>query len=56
MKKLIILLIATMLFTTKAIGIKSRNLVGGIEARGGQPQDYDQLNLSLWAMTKHDLK
>ena len=33
MKKLIILLIATMLFTTKVYGIKSRNLVGGIEAR-----------------------
>ena len=33
MKNLITLLIATMLFTTKALGIKSRNLVGGIEAR-----------------------
>ena len=33
MKKLIILLIATMLFTTKVYGIKSRSLVGGIEAR-----------------------
>ena len=33
MKKLIILLIATMLFTTKALGIESGNLVGGIEAR-----------------------
>ena len=33
MKKLIILLIATMLFTTKVYGIKSRNLVGAIEAR-----------------------
>ena len=33
MKKLIILLIATMLFTTKALGIKSGNLVGWIEAR-----------------------
>ena len=33
MKKLIILLIATTLFTTKALGIKSGNLVGGIEGR-----------------------
>lgn len=33
MKKLIIPLIATTLFTTKAYGIKSRNLVGAIEAR-----------------------
>ena len=33
MKNLITLLIATMLFTTKAFGIKSRNLVGGMEAR-----------------------
>ena len=33
MKKLIILLIATVLSTTKAFGIKSRNLAGGIEAR-----------------------
>ena len=41
MKKLIILLIATMLFTTKVYGIKSRNLVGGIEAR-----DYNYCFLS----------
>ena len=33
MKKLIILLIATVFSTTKAFGIKSRNLAGGIEAR-----------------------
>ena len=33
MKKLIILLIATMLFTTKTFEIKSKNLVGGIDAR-----------------------
>ena len=33
MKKSIILLIATTLFTTKALGIKSENSVGGIEVR-----------------------
>ena len=33
MKKSIILLIATKLFTTKALGIKSENSVGGIEVR-----------------------